>query len=164
MARTRTRSLDTDQDMDTEQNSAVVSDSRRRRRRVEETDETTPTTTTSRKDRPTPSMRQVKPRGGGATGLVYRIPVVRTIVGYFRGVISELQKVTWPTREETIRLTSVVLGVTIAFAIVLGLLDTFLAWWFQQAFSETSELVFLAIAAGVAVIAGGAYTLLRNRL
>jgi preprotein translocase SecE subunit len=150
--------------MDTEQNSAVVSDSRRRRRRVEETDQDTPSTTTSRKDRPTPSARQLKPRGGAATGLVYRIPVVRTIVTYFRGVFSELQKVTWPTREETTRLTSVVLGVTIAFAIVLGLLDTFLAWWFKQAFSKTSEVIFLAIAVGVVVVAGGAYTLLRNRL
>jgi preprotein translocase subunit SecE len=153
-----------DQDMNTEQNTAVVSDSRRRRRRVEETDQAMQsTTTTSRKDRPTPSARSVKPRGS-ATGLVYRIPVVRGIVTYFRGVISELQKVTWPNREETTRLTSVVLAVTIAFAIVLGILDTFLAWWFKQAFSETSELVFLGIAVGVVVVAGGAYTLLRNRL
>jgi preprotein translocase subunit SecE len=147
--------------MNTEQNSAVVSDSRRRRRRAEETDEITQSTT--RKDRPTPSTRQLKPRGA-ATGLVYRIPVVRGIVTYFKGVISELQKVTWPNREETTRLTSVVLGVTIAFAIVLGILDAFLAWWFQQAFSKSSEVVFLVIAAVVVVVAGGAYTVLRDRL
>lgn len=167
MARTRTRSLDhddADQDMNTEENSAVVSDSRRRRRRVEETDQAMSSTSTSRKDRPTPSARQIKPRAGAQTGLVYRIPVVRGIVTYFRGVISELQKVTWPTREETTRLTSVVLGVTIAFAIVLGIFDTFLAWWFKQAFSESSELIFMVIAAVVVVVAGGAFALLRNRV
>jgi preprotein translocase subunit SecE len=161
VARTRTRSSD-QPESNAEQNGTTVSDSRRRRRRRSaDTSEATPV---ARKDRPTPSARQAKPKGGTSTGLVNRIPVVRTVVAYLRGVASELQKVTWPTREEATRLTGVVLGVTIAFALTLGLLDLFLSWWFQQGFSKDSEPVFLAVAAGVAVVVGGTFTLLRNRI
>lgn len=39
---------------------------------------------------------------------------------YFRDVRSELNKVAWPTREETERLTRIVLVVTIATSLVLG--------------------------------------------
>ena len=42
---------------------------------------------------------------------------------YFRETRGELRRVTWPTREESQRLTLVVIGVTIAFAIFLGALD-----------------------------------------
>jgi len=40
-----------------------------------------------------------------------------------RGIISELKKVAWPTRQETVRLTVVVLIVTVAMAIMLGVID-----------------------------------------
>jgi preprotein translocase subunit SecE len=162
VARTRTRSIDQPEENNAEQNEAAVSDSRRRRRRAAGTPETS--SSVVRKDRPTPSARQAKPKGGASSGLINRIPVVRSIAAYLRGVASELQKVTWPTREEATRLTAVVLGVTIAFAVTLGLLDLFLSWWFQQGFSKDSEPVFLAVAAGVAVVVGGTFTLLRNRI
>jgi preprotein translocase subunit SecE len=42
---------------------------------------------------------------------------------YIRETRGELRKVTWPTREESQRLTAIVLGVTIAMAVFLGLLD-----------------------------------------
>jgi preprotein translocase subunit SecE len=42
---------------------------------------------------------------------------------YIRETRGELRKVTWPTREESQRLTAIVLGVTIAMSIFLGLLD-----------------------------------------
>lgn len=161
MARTRTRSLEKPEE-NNGQDQAVpaVSDSRRRRSRSEQSQEVQPAT---RKDRPTPSQRQVKPKGS-TSGLISRIPVVRTIVGYLRGVASEIQKVTWPTREEATRLTSVVLAVTVAFAVSLGLLDVFLSWWFQQAFSKDSETIFLIVGAVVAAITGSTYTVLRNRV
>ncbi len=38
-------------------------------------------------------------------------------------VVSELKKVTWPTRQETVRLTLLVIAVSTAIGIVLGLLD-----------------------------------------
>jgi preprotein translocase subunit SecE len=138
----------------------VLSDSRRRRRR-DAAVESTAQSSVARQDRSVPSTRQTKqPR----PSLVSRIPVVRSIVAYFRGVASEIKKVTWPDRDETLRLTTVVLGVTIAFAVVLGLLDTFLAWWFHQAFSPDSETTFLVIAAVALVVGGGAYAFLRDRV
>jgi len=154
VARSRTRIDQSDEN----QNSGAVSDRRRRAQGV-----TTSQNGDSRKDRPTPSARQVK-RGQGSTGLVNRIPVVRSIVAYFRGVASEMQKVTWPNRDETTRLTGVVLGVTIAFAIGLGMLDGFFSWWFQQAFHADSEWIFLVVAAAVTVILGGAYFAVRDRI
>ena len=52
------------------------------------------------------------------------------IIRYLRETRAELRKVTWPTRKEAINLTYIVLGVTFAFAVVLGMLD----WVFSQIF------------------------------
>lgn len=52
------------------------------------------------------------------------------VIRYLRETRAELKKVTWPTREEAINLTYIVLGVTLAFALFLGLLD----WLFTQIF------------------------------
>ena len=38
-------------------------------------------------------------------------------------VFSELSKVTWPTRQETTRLTALVVGVAVTIGIILGLWD-----------------------------------------
>ena len=45
------------------------------------------------------------------------------IVRYLRATRSELRKVVWPTREETVNLTIVVLAVMVAMSILLGLID-----------------------------------------
>jgi preprotein translocase subunit SecE len=45
-------------------------------------------------------------------------------VKYWRETRGELRKVTWPTREESLRLTGIVLGVTIAFAAFLWVFDS----------------------------------------
>jgi len=148
VARTRTRPVDKEQKTPAPRNN-----------HVEEVEDAV-----VRKDRPTPSARDTKARGAGSTGLINRIPVVRSVWAYFRGVASEMQKVTWPTREETTHLTTVVLAVTIAFAIGLGLLSGFFSWWFQQAFHADSEDTFLLVAAVVAVVVGGSYFALRNRI
>lgn len=47
-----------------------------------------------------------------------------SISRYFREVRGELSKVTWPTPQESRRLTAIVMAVTIAFAIFLWLWDT----------------------------------------
>jgi preprotein translocase SecE subunit len=165
VARTRTRTLENN---DAEHKSSL---SLRRRREEDleaelelEEEEEENGHVTARKDRPTPSVRDIKPRGTGSTGLINRIPVVRSVVAYFRGVAMEMQKVTWPSREETTRLTTVVLGVTIAFSIGLGLLNTFYSWWFQQAFHADSEDIFLIVAAVVAVFVTGTFFTVRNRV
>ena len=43
-------------------------------------------------------------------------------------ILSELRKVTWPTREETAYLTMVVIVVAIAVGIALGAIDVFFNW------------------------------------
>jgi len=153
VARTRTRNINEPPD-----NGDTPAPSTRRRG----TGDTV--TDTARRDRSvTPARQPAKPRVQSQS-LVERIPVVRNIAGYLHGVRAELGKVTWPNREETTRLTAVVLGVTIAFSIALGLLDTFLTWWFQQAFHPDSETTFLIVAVVAAALVGGAWTMFRNRI
>lgn len=45
------------------------------------------------------------------------------VVKYFKETRAELRKVTWPTREETKSLTTIIVIVTVAMAVFLGLLD-----------------------------------------
>jgi preprotein translocase subunit SecE len=45
------------------------------------------------------------------------------ILEYLKGTRSEVRKVNWPTRQEALRLTMVVLAVTISMALILGALD-----------------------------------------
>jgi len=52
-----------------------------------------------------------------------------------RGIVAELRKVAWPSREEAIRLTIIVLIVTVAIAIMLGVIDF--------AFSEFTDAVLI---------------------
>lgn len=58
-----------------------------------------------------------------------RIPGLR-LGESIREIRSELRKVAWPTRDESIRLTAVVIGVCIAVGVSLGLVD----FIFQQMF------------------------------
>lgn len=51
---------------------------------------------------------------------------------YFRETRGELRKVTWPTRQESQRLTAIVLGVTAVMAIFLGTLDFIFGTVFQE--------------------------------
>ena len=41
----------------------------------------------------------------------------------FAEVVGELRRVTWPTRQETMRLTIMVISVAVAIGIFLGLVD-----------------------------------------
>lgn len=46
---------------------------------------------------------------------------------FFKEVIAELKKVTWPTRAETIKLTAVVIAISVIVGLFIGALDiTFL--------------------------------------
>jgi preprotein translocase subunit SecE len=47
---------------------------------------------------------------------------------FFRNIIADLKKVTWPTPREAIYLTGIVLLVSIVIGLVLGGLDWVLAW------------------------------------
>lgn len=45
------------------------------------------------------------------------------ITDYFKGSLQELTKVTWPTKNQAVKLTIIVLGFTIVFALFLTLVD-----------------------------------------
>ena len=45
------------------------------------------------------------------------------LVRYFHETRGEIRKVTWPTRQESQRLTAIVLGVTAVMSLFLGILD-----------------------------------------
>lgn len=155
MARTRVRSTAEQKAV----NPAAVVERRRQAQRLEEeaAEKAQPAV---RKDHPTSTAHKT----GRSASIINRIPIVRNVVAYFQGVASEMQKVTWPSREETSRLTTVVLAVTAVFAIGLGVLDAFYSWWFRQAFHADSEWIFLAVAAVVAVVLSGGFLALRHRI
>ena len=52
----------------------------------------------------------------------------RWVPRYIREIISELKKVTWPTREDTTRLTIAVIVVSIAIGMALGGIDIGFNW------------------------------------
>lgn len=53
------------------------------------------------------------------------------LVRYLRGVRAEIRKVTWPSRPVALRLTGVVLAVTVGMSIALGFID----WMFSKLFA-----------------------------
>jgi len=49
--------------------------------------------------------------------------MIQKLVDYVKGSRLELKQVTWPTRAETTRYTILVIGISIAIALFLGVLD-----------------------------------------
>lgn len=43
------------------------------------------------------------------------------------GIVDELKRVTWPSKEETIRLTLVVIAISLIIAFYIGIIDVLLA-------------------------------------
>lgn len=55
------------------------------------------------------------------------VPAIANPVQFVREVITELKKVTWPTRAEVIKLTAVVIALSFIVGAFIGILDvTFL--------------------------------------
>lgn len=75
-------------------------------------------------------MARVSTRGGrpAAPRVTGRV----NPIGFLRETVSELSKAVWPTREETARLTMVVIALAIVAAFFLGGLDQL----FSQTFSR----------------------------
>jgi preprotein translocase subunit SecE len=46
-----------------------------------------------------------------------------TPISFLKEVRAEMSNVSWPSREQTIRLTSVVIGISLIVAIFIGILD-----------------------------------------
>ena len=54
-----------------------------------------------------------------------------SIFGFFGDVVSELRKVTWPSRQEATRLTMLVIALAAVMGVFLGAFD----WLFARVFS-----------------------------
>ncbi len=112
------------------------------------------------KGRPTPSRRTQEVEAVQQEGNF----ITRAFGGlreYFDGVNSERQKIVWPTREETRHLTWVVLVVTIASAIILGII-TLIFSSVLDAGLKAPGLIFGGMFV-IAVVAFGVYLRNSNR-
>jgi preprotein translocase subunit SecE len=170
MARTTDRRLNEDEEEDLmndeeeeleESSAPAISDSRRRRqmKRGEPISATETSDSPSvRKARATPSQREDEPRSGN-----FIIRAYQNLVDYFKDTRTELRKVAWPTREETLRLTYIVLTVTAIAAAFLGFVS-FLFSLLTQAIAsdDTSGVAGLFTMALVLVVTG--LWLFRDRL
>lgn len=56
----------------------------------------------------------------------------KRLIKYFREVWEEMRKITWPTREQTIRYALIVIAVSVGVAVFLGLLDFVFSLGLQQ--------------------------------
>lgn len=54
--------------------------------------------------------------------------LIPKIITFLKEVRVELKKVNWPTRQETIKYTLIIIGVSFAVAIFLGGLDFIFTW------------------------------------
>jgi preprotein translocase SecE subunit len=83
--------------------------------------------------KPAPARRPVlRPRLPAAGQVGAR---TQGLTSWARQVWAELRKCTWPTREQTTKLTSVVVAISIVVGLVLGLADAafaFVVRWFLQ--------------------------------
>jgi len=53
-----------------------------------------------------------------------KIPTIASPAKFVREVVAELKKTTWPTRTETIKLTVIVIAISVFVGAFVGLLDT----------------------------------------
>lgn len=54
------------------------------------------------------------------------------IINYFKASLTEMKQVTWPTKKETYNYTLLVIGISLALMVFLGLLDTGFSWGLEQ--------------------------------
>jgi preprotein translocase subunit SecE len=159
MARTSTRPQDEEEEiLDEEEmeeeesvsSAPAVSDSRRRRQMKHGVD-TSPAPATSNSATSSQTVRRVRTESNN-----FIVRAYNDLLDYFRDTRAELRKVAWPTREEALRLTYIVLAVTAVAAIFLGLisflfsvLTTQIANDATMALAGAFTIVLIIIVAGV---------------
>ena len=84
------------------------------------------------------------------------------VIRYLKETRVELRKVHWPTRQESWRLTQIVLVVTLSMAIFLWLMDTLFSWWLGGILASDPWRIGLAIA-GLAFAVVAVVVLSRQR-
>lgn len=118
---------------------------RKRRKEAREGDETEKGAS-EKKGYATPSRRKGETNIESQDNALVR--PFRGIIDYFEGVRGELEKVTWPTQEETTRLSYIVAAVTVVSSLFLG----GLALIFTQLFNVGVDNPSLFIGAFVAFL------------
>lgn len=105
---------------------------------------------TAGKGRATPSRRRQEEAEEDTGNVATRS--VGTLREYFEGVRSELGKVIWPTREETRRLTIIVLITLLVASLVLGAISLLFTELFRIGLGSPLILLivmFIAVAGGI---------------
>lgn len=115
---------------------------------------------TAPKGRATPGRRtqevgEVQAEGNFITRPLYGVR------DYWEGVRAEIQKVVWPTRAETRRLTTIVLGVCVVASIVLGTISALFTWLIS--IGLTSPVIVFGGILLVTLAVFGYYLRLSNR-
>lgn len=126
-------------------------------------DEQTQSAITDKKGKATPGRRtrkvkktKAEPQGNAVTRPLF------TIVDYFVNVRSELNKVAWPSRYDTRRLTILCINVTIASALFLGLLAVIWSEFMRLGLNPGNAWMLLAVI--VAMLSGAFYMIRRGSI
>ena len=82
------------------------------------------------------------------------------IVRYIKDTRNELQKVSWPSRRETIRLTQIVMIVTFGVGLFLWLADLLFSWWLGGVLIADPWRIGMIV---VALVAAAVVTLVISR-
>ena len=77
---------------------------------------------------PSPRPRPLAPARTDRAGLV----------AYFQGVWEELRKVVWPTRDELLRMTGIVIATVVIFGLLIGGADYLLSLGVRQLYTSSS--------------------------
>ena len=115
---------------------------------------------TDKKGKATPGRRtrkvkttKTEPQGNTVTRPLYMA------LDYFANVRSELNKVAWPSREDTRRLTILCINVTIASAIFLGILAIMWSEFMRIGLNPGYAWMLLAV---IVVMVGAAFYMIRR--
>ena len=116
---------------------------------------------TAPKGRPTPSRDGTVSTGGNIVARTVG-RVWHGLTEYFHDVRAELGRVTWLSRPDLMRLSYIVLGVTVASAIFLGLVS-FIFGELAGFVSQNNSLIAAGVMIGLIIVVAGGW-LLRDRL
>ncbi len=126
---------------------ATENQTSRRRRGKEEEEEVVAEEAPANKGRVTPGRRSRDNQEDEGNFVTRAFGNIRE---YLSGVREELQKVTWPTREEAVRLTRIVLITLLVAAIVMGTINYLFSLFIRFGISTPIAFVVLfAVVAGV---------------
>ncbi len=123
-------------------------------------EEKTQVAITRKKGKATPGRRtrKVKTTASEPQGNAITRPIYMTI-DYFSNVRSELNKVAWPNRHDTRRLTILCINVTIASAIFLGILAVIWSEFMRVGLNPGNAWMLLAV---IVAMVGGAFYMIRR--